>query len=99
MIYRAVIKRSHGPSVFRVCNATDSNFRSIVCVMCLASERIPNRFSHGLRTPNEDFFHRNPKLFGLGRQFGQINFGAFEVLSVDLSDLFWCSESLVHGFH
>ena len=26
-----------------ICTATDSNFRSIVCVMCLASERIPNR--------------------------------------------------------
>ena len=23
------------------------------------------------------FFHRNPKLLGLGRQFGQINFGVF----------------------
>ena len=27
---------------------------------------------HGLRTPNEAFFHQNPKLLGLGRQFGQI---------------------------
>ena len=26
---------------------------------------------HGLQTPNEAFFHRNPKLLGLGRQFGQ----------------------------
>jgi hypothetical protein len=34
--------------------------------------------SHGLRTPNEAFFHKNPKLLGLGRQFGQqINSGAF----------------------
>ena len=40
-----------------------------------------------LRTPNEAFFHRNPKLLGLGRQFGQINlfsytatnFGEFRV--------------------
>ena len=30
---------------------------------------------HGLRAPNEAFFHHNPKV--LGRQFGQINFGAF----------------------
>ena len=34
---------------------------------------------HGLRTPKEAFFHRNPKLLGVGRQFGQINFGAFGV--------------------
>ena len=27
--------------------------------------------------PNESFFHRNPKLLGLGRQFGPINFVAF----------------------
>ena len=40
---------------------------------------------HGLRTPNEAFFHQNPKLLGLGRQFGQINFGAFGVFSADLS--------------
>ena len=37
---------------------------------------------HGLRTPNQAFFHRNPKFLGLGRQIGQINFGAF---STDLS--------------
>ena len=29
---------------------------------------------HGLRTPNEAFFHGNPKLLGSGRQFGQISF-------------------------
>jgi hypothetical protein len=33
----------------------------------------------------EAFFHRNPKLLGLGRQFGQINIGAFGVFSADLS--------------
>ena len=31
---------------------------------------------YGLRTPNEAFFQRNPKLLGLGRQIGQINFWA-----------------------
>ena len=41
--------------------------------------------THGLRTPNEAFFHRNPKLLGLGRQLVQINFGAFGVFSADLS--------------
>ena len=30
--------------------------------------------NHRLQTPNEAFFHQNPKLLGLGRQFGQINF-------------------------
>ena len=33
----------------------------------------------------EAFFHRNTKLLGLDRQFGQINFGAFGVFSVNLS--------------
>jgi hypothetical protein len=36
---------------------------------------------HGLRTPNEVFFHQNPELLGLGRQIGQINSGAFGVFS------------------
>ena len=34
---------------------------------------------YGLRTPNEAFFHRNSKLLGLNRQFGQIRFGSFRV--------------------
>ena len=42
----------------------DDNFRNIPLV-------------HGLRTPNEAFFHQNPKLLGLVRQFGQIRFGVF----------------------
>ena len=46
---------------------------------------LSNRFIHGLRTPNEAFFHWNPKLLGLGRQIGQINFVAFGVFSADLS--------------
>ena len=32
-----------------------------------------NYAHHGLRTPNEAFFHQNTKLLGLGRQFGQID--------------------------
>ena len=31
------------------------------------------------------FFHQNPKRLGLGRQFGQISFGAFGVFSADFS--------------
>ena len=41
--------------------------------------------AHGPWTPNEALFHHNPKLLGLSRQFGQINFGAFGVFSADLS--------------
>ena len=40
---------------------------------------------HGLRTPNEAYFHQNRKILGLGRQFGQTNFGAFGVFSANLS--------------
>ena len=40
---------------------------------------------HGQRTPIEAFCQRNPKLLGLGRQFGQIHFGAFGVFWADLS--------------
>ena len=39
---------------------------------------------YGLRTINETFFYQNPELLGLGRQFGQINFGAFVVFSATL---------------
>ena len=52
---------------------------------------------HGLRTPNEAFFHQNPKLLGLDRQFGQVNFGAFSVFSANLSaPMGHECESLVH---
>ena len=37
--------------------------------------------------PMKPFFHQNPKLMGLGRQFGQINFVAFGVYLADLSAL------------
>ena len=42
-------------------------------------------FDHGLLMPNKAFFHQYPKLLGLGRQFGQINFGTFGVFSANLS--------------
>ena len=45
---------------------------------------IHNHIKHALRTPNEAFFHRNPKLLGLGRQIGQINCGAFGMFLADL---------------
>ena len=40
---------------------------------------------HGLRTPNEAFFHQSPKLLSLGRKFGKINFWAFGLFLADLS--------------
>ena len=42
-------------------------------------------FKHRLRTPNEAFFHRNPKLLGLDRQIEQMNFRAFGIFSENLS--------------
>jgi hypothetical protein len=41
--------------------------------------------THGLQMPNEGIFYRNPKLLGLGRQFGQMSFGAFGVFLANLS--------------
>ena len=40
---------------------------------------------HGLWTPNEAFFHWNPKPLDFSRQFGLIIFLALEAFSVDLS--------------
>ena len=40
---------------------------------------------HGLRTPNEAFFHWNSELMGLSRQIGEINSRAFGVFSAKLS--------------
>ena len=34
------------------------------------------------------FFHQNPKLLGLGKQFGQINFGAFRIFQSPKSQIF-----------
>ena len=41
-------------------------------------------WDHWLRTPNEAFFYWNPELLGLGRQFWQVNIGAFGVFSAGL---------------
>jgi hypothetical protein len=35
--------------------------------------------------PDEAFFHQNPKLLGLCRQFGQINFAAYGEFLANLS--------------
>ena len=40
---------------------------------------------HGLRTPNEAFFHWNPELLGLGRKIMQKNSGAFGIFLAKLS--------------
>ena len=39
---------------------------------------------HGLRIPNEASIHKNPKRLGWGRRIGQIDFGAFGILSAEL---------------
>ena len=52
-------------------------------IFCLKAQAFDDT-THGLRTLNEDFFHRNPKLLGLGRQIWQINFGSFGVISTKL---------------
>ena len=51
-----------------------------------------NLGGHGLRKPDKAFFHRNPRLLGLGKQFGQINVAAFGVFLANLSAPIW-----VHG--
>jgi hypothetical protein len=48
-------------------------------------KRYSNTHNHGQRTSNEAFCHQNPKLLGLGRQFGQIKFEVFGVFLADLS--------------
>ena len=44
---------------------------------------VAHTYNHGLRMPNKAFFQQNHKLLGLGRQFGQIDFGAFGVFSAN----------------
>ena len=55
--------------------------------LCIAQQTIVvlHRLGHGLRTTNEAFFQWYPKLLGLGRQIGPINFMAFGVFSAKLS--------------
>ena len=42
------------------------------CMMMPSSFQTDPEY-HGLRTPNEAFFHQNPKLQGLGKQCGKIS--------------------------
>ena len=56
---------------------------------CNDSPRIFRKVFPCVKTRTTDaqwslFFHQNPKLFGLGRHFGQINFGVFGVFWADL---------------
>ena len=48
-----------------------------------------NHFDHGLRTPNEAYFHWNTELLGIGSQIGQTNSGAFWVFSAKLILVQW----------
>ena len=61
---------------------------SVICILIetvLTGDLLYYVTEHGLQTPNEAFFHQNPKLLGLGKQFGEISFEAFGVFSVYLS--------------
>ena len=60
--------------IIKSARVTKSELQLKITVISSLSNK---QHTHGLRTPNEVFFHRNPKLLGLGRQFGQINFGVF----------------------
>ena len=55
---------------------------------------------HGIRTPNEAFFHRNPKLFGLWQTIWAHKFwGNWGIFCWFISTQFLYCESLVHIFH
>ena len=74
------------------------------CDRNIVASNMPNKYQimSGLAIitdygrPMKPFFHRNPKLLGLSRQFEQINFGYFRPI---YQHPFWCRESLVHVFH
>ena len=66
-------------------------------------ENLKDRFDvicHGLRMPDEAFFHWNPKVLDLGRQIGQKDLGAFGVFSAEpikdtkIENLEWISAAL-----
>ena len=83
------------PTVFQECNMLPFlDSRYIFC-------RRKFGHCHVLRTPNEPFFIKKPKLSGLDRKFGQINFCAFGLFSANLSAPILYSKSLVHAhvFH
>ena len=50
-----------------------SEFVIFLCVLMNKFLELDMTLYHGLRTPNEAFFHWNPELLGLGRQIGQTN--------------------------
>ena len=69
--------KSH--TVFQVCNLLPFlDSRYIFC-------RRKFGHCHVLRTPNEPFFIKKPKLSGLDRKFGLINFCAYGLFSANLS--------------
>ena len=53
----------------------------VACVLYINSTLGPTDYGR----PMKPFFHQNPKHLCLGRQFGQINCGAFGVFSAKLS--------------
>ena len=66
---------------------TRFQFLAYLCNSCI----------HGLRMPNEAFFHWNPELLGWGRQIGQINSEALGVFSVEL-DMDFLKDGQISSF-
>ena len=56
-----------------------------ICKESAAISRVIEPYTDYGRQMKRFFFHQNPKGLGLGRQFGQIKFGAFGVISAALS--------------
>ena len=77
------IKRSDYCSPFLPTSDVPTSLKNVISVckfliaLAFAGQPFAVGWLHGLRTPNEAFFHWNPKLLALGRQIRQINSGAF----------------------
>ena len=64
------------------------------CIFCYISTS-PLQ-THELQTPNEAFFHQNPKLLVLGRQIGQSIWGRCRVFLAELHHPLWQSKKQKH---
>ena len=58
-----------------------------------------NMQEHGLRTPNEAFFHSNPELWAWADKFWGIIGVFLAKLHMIYHQPFWYSEFLIHVFH
>ena len=77
------------PLVFQVSNQANILYKWFIFNLSLKKLNLTLKIGQLLRPRNMDSqwrIHRNPKLLGMGRQFGQINYGAFGVFLADLLD-------------